>query len=128
MSDKIPWEVGKEYALQIGWKARIYATDGYGFSIIHGAYFHENQKIWIPICWDTRGIATKEKALFGNNFDLLPPALPRIKGECWLVVTSSGVMGAFESKSAAVNRANNYYRVAIIHVPYDVAEGEGLEP
>ena len=127
MSDKIPWEVGKEYALQIGWKARIYATDGYGFSIIHGAYFHENQKIWIPICWDTRGIEAKEKALFGNNFDLLPPAPPRIKGECWLVVTENrGMISVCDSKEAAVNWAAGYFRAAIIHVPYDLAIGEGL--
>ena len=121
MSNKMPWEAGNEYTLINGYRYRVYATDGGTQKPIHGAYH-------TPIGWIFCDLYINGSHENNKDFDLLPPAPPRIKGECWLVVTSSGVMGAFESKSAAVNRANNYYRVAIIHVPYDVAVGEGLEP
>ena len=117
----IPWEAGKEYTLRNGFCYRVYALDGGGGWKIHGAYFNPVYEEWVFM-----GLSENGKYFSNSDFDLLPPASPRIKGECWLVVTSSGVMGAFESKSAAVNQTKDYYRAAIIHVPYDVAEGEGL--
>ena len=118
----IPWEAGKEYTLKNGMRVKIDAINRGGHYPIHGAFFSLKHNCWLPTSFQAHG-SNKD---LGSDYDLVPPAAPRIKGECWLVVTSSGVMGAFESKSAAVNWAAGYFRAAIIHVPYDVAEGDWL--
>ena len=129
MSDKIPWEAGKEYTLQNGWRCRIYATDGSGNQSIHGAYWLKSPKGWIPAFWNCKGTNIELGKLPGSGFDLVPPAPPRIKGECWLVVEDDyGDCATFTNKREALKYAAVYSNKAIIHVSYDVAEGEGLEP
>ena len=124
MSEKMLWEVGKEYKTLGGKRARIYATDGVGDNHIHGAYFREEVNRWSAAQWDNEG---KMGYSPGCVLNLLPPAKPRIKGECWLVIDEyGGIPFVRISKESASHLASKYEAFSILHVPYDVEEGEGL--
>ena len=53
-------------------------------------------------------------------------SIPRLKGECGLVVHERGVEEVFDNKRDAISVAVNFAYVAIIHVAYDAGLGEGL--
>ena len=125
----IPWEAGKEYTLRNGLRVKIDATDRGGGFPIHGAFLSRTEKYWVQSKFGLSG----ENSNGLNDYDLLPPAPPRIKGECWLVVKANRNMSELVAGSkneakrlAELFDANNGGPCAIIHVPYDVAEGDWL--
>ena len=85
ITDKILWEAGKEYTLRNGLRVKIDATDRGGDFPIHGAFIKSLGE-WVQICFTLSG---KNSAHLTHDYDLVPPALPRIKGECWLVVKAN---------------------------------------
>ena len=114
----IPWEAGKEYTLQNGWRYRVYATDGaYPFSI-HGAYWHPYNTAWIHLDLNGDG-----KYPVNSDFDLLPE---RVKGDWWILITNDLGAMVYESKDEASQDAKYFGAKAVVHVTYDVEEGEGL--
>ena len=124
MSDKIPWEVGKEYTLRNGAKVQIFATDNACGWPIQGRYYDDKYHGWLGAFWGYDGHMQGRT----GDFDLMPPAKPRIKGECWLVLGKYSVLPlAWISRDTALHYAEIYSPCSILHVPYDVEEGDGLE-
>lgn len=69
MENDSRYEVGKFYKTRGGGKARIYATDGGGYYLIHGAIW--NGGVWTASSWTSEG-AYHSEGLFSSR-DILGP-------------------------------------------------------
>lgn len=106
-------DINKTYRTRDGREVRIYATDGWSASPVHGAIKVEGE--WRFSCWSAGGIHHTDRA-----YDLIE-VRPRHKRTVWLHVWKNGTVCATEE---------SYYapagRIACIKVELNFEEGEGL--
>ena len=106
-------DINKKYRTRDGREVRIYATDGWSASPVHGAIKVEGE--WRFSCWSAGGIHHTDRA-----YDLIE-VRPRHKRTVWLhVFTNSTVCATEEAYYDITNR------IACIKVELDFEEGEGL--
>ena len=113
MTDVI--DINKQYRTRDGREVRIYATDGWSASPVHGAIKVEGE--WRFSCWSAGGIHHTDRA-----YDLIE-VRPRHKRTMWVNVYNTGGPTAHKLKE----QADFYFgRIACIKVELDFEEGEGL--
>lgn len=110
-------DINKKYRTRDGREVRIYATDGWSASPVHGAIKVEGE--WRFSCWSARGIHHTDRA-----YDLIE-VRPCHKRTVWLNVYSNN-MTSYETKKDADKNADDENRIACIKVELDFAEGDGL--
>jgi hypothetical protein len=106
-------DTNKKYRTRDGREVRIYATDGWSASPVHGAIKVEGE--WRFSCWSVRGIHHTDRA-----YDLVE-VIPRHKRTVWLHVFKNGSVCATEETYYVVSG-----RIACIKVELNFEEGEGL--
>ena len=106
-------DINKKYRTRDGREVRIYATDGWSASPVHGAIKVEGE--WRSSCWSVRGIHHTDRA-----YDLIE-VRPRQKRTVWVNVYPDEV---FTHHHQHVPRRKD--RIACIKVELDFEEGEGL--
>jgi len=106
-------DINKKYRTRDGLEVRIYATDGWSASPIHGAIKVEGE--WRFSCWSTSGIHHQDRA-----YDLIEVIL-RHKRTVWLHVFKNSTVCATEEAYYEITN-----RIACIKVELDFEEGEGL--
>ena len=110
-------DINKKYRTRDGREVRIYATDGWNASPIHGAIKVEGD--WRFSCWSARGIHHTDRA-----YDLIE-VIPRHKRTVWLNVYGiPSDVTAYNNKWKADQSVSP--RIACIKVELDFEEGEGL--
>ena len=109
-------DINKKYRTRNGREVRIYATDGWSASPVHGAIKVEGE--WRFSCWSARGIHHTDRA-----YDLIEVS-PRHKRTVWLNVYNNGIR-EWRTKEDADRYAGDT-RIACIKVDLDFEEGEGL--
>ena len=106
-------DINKHYRTRVNREVRIYATDGWSASPVHGAIKVEGE--WRSSCWSVRGIHHTDRA-----YDLVE-VRPRHKRTVWLHVFNTGTVCATEDAYYDITN-----RIACIKVELDFEEGEGL--
>jgi hypothetical protein len=112
-------DINKKYRTRNGREVRIYATDGWSASPIHGAIKVEGD--WRFSCWSASGIHHQDRA-----YDLIEVP-PRHTRTVWMNVYGKST-SIWDSKKHADARADRvtFDRIACIKVELDFEEGEGL--
>lgn len=113
-------DINKKYRTRDGREVRIYATDGGGPYMVHGAIRLPN--FWSPTNWDENGLY-KAGGFVLHDYDLIE-VRPRHKRTVWLNVYEKSI-SHWDSKELAADRASSD-RIACIKVELDFEEGEGL--
>jgi hypothetical protein len=108
----------KKYRTRDGREVRIYAVDGGGVHLVHGAV--KNPEGWAMCSWMQRG---SEMPLEGSC-DLIE-VKPRIKRTVWVNVYEDHTYGPYSTKCNADRLANDG-RFACVKVEIDCEKGEGL--
>lgn len=111
-------DINKKYRTRDGREVRIYATDGWSASPVHGAIKVEGE--WRSSCWSVRGIHHTDRA-----YDLVE-VRPRQKRTVWVNVYESGIIPENCSSKERADLAAACGRIACIKVELDFEEGEGL--
>jgi hypothetical protein len=106
-------DINKKYRTRVNREVRIYATDGWSASPVHGAIKVEGE--WRFSCWSARGIHHTDRA-----YDLIEVS-PRHKRTVWLHVFKNSTVCATEEAYYEITN-----RLACIKVELDFEEGEGL--
>ena len=106
-------DINKKYRTRDGREVRIYATDGWSASPVHGAIKVEGE--WRSSCWSVRGIHHTDRA-----YDLIE-VRPRQKRTVWVNVYPDEVFTHHHQ-----HVPNRKDRIACIKVELDFAEGDGL--
>jgi hypothetical protein len=106
----------KKYRTRDGREVRIYATDGWSASPVHGAIKVEGE--WRFSCWSVRGIHHTDRA-----YDLVEVS-PRHKRTVWVTVYP---MNRYQISDENI-QCDIYppKRIACIKVELDFEEGQGL--
>ena len=109
-------DINKKYRTRDGREVRIYATDGWSASPVHGAIKVEGE--WRSSCWSVRGIHHTDRA-----YDLVE-VRPRHKRTVWVTVYP---MNRYQISDENI-QCDIYppKRIACIKVELDFEEGEGL--
>jgi hypothetical protein len=109
-------DTNKQYRTRNGREVRIYATDGWSASPVHGAIKVEGE--WRFSCWSARGIHHTDRA-----YDLVEVS-PRHKRTVWVTVYP---MNRYQISDENI-QCDIYppKRIACIKVELDFEEGEGL--
>jgi hypothetical protein len=110
-------DINKTYRTRDGREVRIYATDGWSASPIHGAIKVEGD--WRFSCWSANGIHHQDR-----GYDLIE-VRPRHKRTVWVNVYPEKTAGDHTTKELADFYATRN-RIACIKVELDFEEGEGL--
>ena len=115
-------ELGKQYRTRDGREVRIYAVDGGGGRMVHGAVLNENG--WHSVSWERTGKLSVED----THIDLVE-VKPRVKTKAWLNVyrheDGFEFTEVWESKHAA-DSARGDACIACVEIDIDVEEGHGL--
>ena len=105
----------RTYKTRDGREVRIYATDGWSVTPVHGAIKCSGG--WIAASWGQNGLHQS------NDDNDLIEVRPRIKRTVWLNVHKTHVEGGHETEESAKWGKTPLAR---IKVEIDVEEGEGL--
>ena len=108
-------DINKKYRTLDGREVRIYATDGGGSRIVHGAVYCAGK--WYPQSWCGGGVVSAETS---DPVDLIE-VRPRHKRTVWVNVYPDEV---FTHHHQHVPKRKD--RIACIKVELDFEEGEGL--
>jgi hypothetical protein len=110
----------KQYRTRDGREVRIYATDGNGNNLVHGAIHVDGE--WVQFCWMQDGSCDGKAGLPYNLIEVRP----RHKRTVWLNVYEKGLDACTaDSREEAEENAASA-RLACIKVELDFEEGEGL--
>ena len=112
--------INKKYRTRDGQEVRIYATDGGGPYMVHGAIRLPN--FWSPTNWDENGLY-KAGGFVLHDYDLIE-VRSRHKRTVWLNVYDRHTF-LYESREDA-DCMRDDDRIACIKVDLDFEEGEGL--
>ena len=110
-------DINKTYRTRHGHEVRVYATDGWDASPIHGAIKVEGD--WRFSCWSASGIHHQDR-----GYDLIK-VRPRHKRTVWLNIYGSESFTSHISREQAEDEQDTN-RIACIKVKLDYEEGEGL--
>ena len=110
----------KTYRTRDGREVRIYATDGYGRTPIHGAV--NCPEGWVCMTWHPNGQLFNDLEVENDLIEVKP----RIKRTVWLNFYEDNTMSVFGSIERAKQQAAAGYCLACVKVEIDCEEGEGL--
>ena len=123
----MPLDLTRPLQTRDGHEVRIYATDGQGLYLIHGAVNMNGQ--WFVFSWGKEGRYFTDKEM---PCDLVNAPAPKHKLTTYLNIHDGGRHGVYAIAYESKEQASNYMvgsdaRVACIPITVEYSDFEGIE-